>query len=115
MSMAVAWLLFPLLVVALCVGSGLLVERIAAIDLPGALLPSVGLATIVVIAVLMTFRGATAGFATAAVVIVAVAGYVTSVGRVRRLRLDLWAVAPAAAVYVVSAAPVVLSGHATFL
>jgi hypothetical protein len=115
MSMAVAWLLFPLLLVALCVGSGLLVERIAAIDLPGALLPSVGLATIVVIAVLTTFREDTAEFATAAVMIVAIAGYATSVDRVRRLRLDAWAVAAAAAVYVVSAAPVVLSGRPSFL
>ncbi|MDX6674266.1 MAG: hypothetical protein QOH11_1684, partial [Solirubrobacteraceae bacterium] len=49
MSMVVAWLLFPVILLAVCVGSGLLVERLGGFRLPGALVPSVGFATVVVL------------------------------------------------------------------
>jgi hypothetical protein len=113
--MAVAWLLFPLVLLAVALGCGLLVERAAGRRLPGALLPSLGLALVVVAAELCTDRRATAGLATAAVVVLASAGYVLGWRRLRGLRPDPWAVGVGVALFAVFAAPVVLSGHATFL
>jgi hypothetical protein len=113
--MIVAWAVFPLVLLAVCLGCGLLVERIAGWRLPGALLPSVGLALIVVVATLTTYKAATAPFTTATVVALALAGYVSSLPRVRALRLDPWALAAGLGVFAVLAAPVVLSGNASFL
>ena len=46
MTMIVCWLVFPLVLLALTAGCGLLVERIADVDLPGPLLPVIGLAVL---------------------------------------------------------------------
>ncbi len=113
--MIVAWLLFPLVLLAVCLGCGLLVERAAGWRLPGTLLASVGLALVIVAATLMTYKGATAKFTTALVVVLALAGYASSIGRVRELRPERFALAVGLGVYLVCAAPVVLSGNATFL
>jgi len=113
--MTVAWVLFPLVLLVLCLGCGLAVERVAGWRLPGALIASVGLALIIVTATLATYNASTARFATVAVVVLALAGYAGSTGRVRELRPDPWALALGLGVYAVLAAPVVLSGNATFL
>jgi hypothetical protein len=113
--MIVAWLLFPLVLLGVCLGCGLGVERLAGWRVPGALLPSVGLAVVIVVATLTTTRAPTAPFTTAVVVVLAVAGYATSWRRLRRLRPEPWALAVGLGVFVVCAAPVVLSGNATFL
>ena len=44
MDLTVAWLVFPLVLLALCLGCGLLVERLTGTPIPGALVPVVGLA-----------------------------------------------------------------------
>ena len=44
MSLLLAWIVFPLVLVALSLGCGLLVERAAGLTLPGALLLPLGLA-----------------------------------------------------------------------
>ncbi len=113
--MIVAWALFPLVLLAVCVGCGLTVERVAGWHLPGALIASIGLALVIATATLTTYEASTAPFTTALVVLLALAGYVTSIGRVRELRLEPWMLAVGLSVFVVLAAPVVLSGNATFL
>jgi len=115
MSMALAWVVFPLVLGAVCLGCGLLVERISGRPLPGALLPSVGLALVIVVAELATYGRATSGFATPLVVLLAIVGYALSWNRLRTWRPDAWVISAALAVFAVMAAPVVLSGHATFL
>ncbi len=114
-AMIVAWAVFPLVLVAVCLGCGLAVERLAGWRLPGALLVSVGLALVIVAATLMTYKDATAKFTTALIVVLAVAGYASSIGRVRKLRPERFALGVGLGVYAVCAAPVVLSGNATFL
>lgn len=115
MSMVVAWLLFPVILLALCVGSGLLVERLGGFRLPGALVPSVGFGTIVVLGTALTYRSATTSLATPVVVAAALAGYVVGWRRLREFALDRWAIAVGLGLFAVYAAPVVLSGQATFL
>jgi hypothetical protein len=97
----VAWVLFPLALLAVCLGCGLAVERVAGWELPGTILPSVGLALVIL--------------ATPLVVVLALAGYATSVTRLRGLRPDPWPLGVGVAVFAVCAAPMVLSGNATFL
>jgi hypothetical protein len=113
--MIVAWVLFPLVLLAVCVGCGLAVERVAGWRLPGALIASMGLALVIVTATLLTYEASTAPFTTAAVVALALVGYVSSTGRIRQLRLEPWTLAVGLSVFAVLAAPVVLSGNAAFL
>lgn len=113
--MIVAWLLFPLLMLAVCVGCGLLVEWLSGWTPPGTILISIGLAVVIVIATLFTSHEATTPFTTPVVVILALAGYVVSRRRALRLRPEPTALAAALGVFVVCAAPTVLSGSASFL
>ena len=118
--MVVAWLLFPLLLGVLCLGCGLLLEACTGRRIPGPLLPPAGFATLAVLAGILTARGEVAWLATPAAAIAAVAGLALAYGRydwtLARLRasLDGWAVAAVVGVFLVFAAPVVLSGHPTF-
>jgi hypothetical protein len=111
----VAWVLFPMVVLAVCLGCGLLVERLGGWILPGGLLPAVGLALVFVVATLTTSKPSTAPRTTLVIVVLAAAGYLSSLPRVRSLRPDPWAVAVVLGVFAVCAAPVVVSGNATFL
>ena len=111
--MFVSWLLFPLVFAALCLGCGLLLERCVGRRLPGLLLIPVGFVVLVTIAAIFTSRGETASLATPVVVLVALAGLALAYPW-RERRLDGWALAAALGVFVVFAAPVVLSGHPTF-
>jgi hypothetical protein len=113
-TLLVAWLAFPLVLSALCLGCGLLVERASGSRLPGALLVPVGLALIVALTQVATYRDATAELATPLVLAAAVGGVATSASRLRTARIDGWAAGAAVAVFAVFAAPVVLSGEATF-
>src|SRR5581483_9878390 len=89
MSLLIPWLLFPLVLAALALGCGLLVEHASGRPLPTGLLLPAGLA-------------------------LAAAGFALSLP-LRGRRPDGSAAAAAVAVYAVYAAPVVLSGRATFL
>jgi hypothetical protein len=111
-SLVVAWLIFPLVVSALAYGCGLLVNRIARTELSGALVAPLGLATIIVVAQLLTTFDATAELATPLVVALAVLGVVLSRGRPLP-RPSLPEAMAALAVFVVYAVPVVASGEAT--
>jgi hypothetical protein len=112
-DLLVAWVAVPAVLAALCLGCGLLVERLAGARLPGAALLPVGLCTIVVAGSFTTATGATAELTTPLVVVLAVAGLV--LGRpLAELRPDRWTVAATVAVFAIFAAPIVLSGSATF-
>lgn len=113
--MAVAWLLFPLMLLAVCLGCGLAVERAAGWQLAGPLLPSLGLSLVIVASALTTEHNATARLTTPLVVVLALVGYAVSWKRVRLLRPDYWALAVGLGVFAVCAAPMVLSGNASFL
>ena len=109
--MLLAWIVFPLVLALLSLGCGLLVERASGLRLPGPLLLPLGLALLIVEANLVTMRGATAQLAAPLAVALAIAGFGL---RTRRPRLDAWAIGAAVAVFAVYAAPIVLSGQATF-
>ncbi len=111
--MLVSWVAFPAVLGSLALGCGLLLERAAALRLPAALVLPCGLAVLSLIAQFATMDAATARFAVPCVVSAAVGGVaLTTRGRPRRF--DLWSVATPLAVFAAYAAPVVLSGHATF-
>ncbi len=112
MNLAIAWALFPLLFAAMCGGCGLAAERLSGTRIPGALVPLVGYAAIVVVAQVLTLWDSTASLATPAAVAGTLAGLALS--RAWWRRLEPWAIAVAAGVFAAYAAPIVLSGQATF-
>ena len=111
--MFVSWFLFPLVLTALCLGCGLLLEKLSGQRLPGPLIAPAGFAVVLVATWIFTSRGETATLATPAVVLLAIAGAALTYPWGDR-RLDRWALAAALGAYAVYAAPVVLSGNPTF-
>jgi len=111
-TLITAWLLYPLLVVVLSLGVGTVVERVAGVRVPGALVLPLGFAGVVVVASLATATARTAGLAAPAAVALAAAGLVLRGFRGMRPRMT--PAAAAVAVFAVYAAPVALSGTATF-
>src|SRR5215211_8009975 len=113
MTMLVAWIVFPLVLCVLALGCGFLMETVAGFELTTGLLLPVGLAVMIVVASLATMTAATATLATPAVVVCAVAGLgLTAPWRGRRP--NAWLLVAAVGVFAVYAAPIVLSGQATF-
>ncbi|HEY2334880.1 MAG TPA: hypothetical protein VGH58_07740 [Solirubrobacterales bacterium] len=113
MSMFLAWVVFPLVLLALCAGLGLLVDLLSARRLPGALVLPVGLAAMIVVGELTTAAAATAKLTVPVLLLLAVLGAGLSLPW-RFGRPDPWLVAAAFGVFCVFAAPVVLSGSPTF-
>jgi hypothetical protein len=111
--MIVSWLLFPVLLTALCLGCGLLLEVLLGRRLPGTLVAPAGFAVVVVVTALLTARGETAFLATPATVLLALAGAALTFPWAGR-RLDRWALLAALGIFAAYAAPVVLSGDPTF-
>jgi hypothetical protein len=107
-------LLFPAGLTVLALGSGLALERVAGVKLPGELLAPSGVALMIVVAGFATLTATTAALAVAAVVTVAAAGLAAAVTRGPPRRPAVLPLAVAAAVFCAYAAPVVLSGQATF-
>jgi len=113
MALLVAWLLFPLLLGVLALGCGLLLQNVSGDRLPPGLLLPGGLAVMIVAANLATISAATASFIVPLVVALAVVGL--GLAFPWRMRSgDPWAAASSIGVFTVYAAPVVLSGQATF-
>jgi len=110
-----AWLLFPVILIALALGCGLLFERCARITLPGALIMPVGAAVMIALGQLTTATDATAEITPWAVVALAVAGFATAPGRALGLRPDPWLLGAFLVVAFIYGAPVILSGEPTFL
>jgi hypothetical protein len=97
----------------LALGCGLLLERVIGVRIPGPLLIGTGLAVLICAGQFLTLSDATAELVAPVVVALAVAGF--GLGRRRwPSGPSWWAGAAALAVFAVYAAPVVLSGHATF-
>jgi hypothetical protein len=111
--MLVAWALFPVLLAALSLGCGLLLERASGMRLPRPLVVPAGLAVIIVAGSFTTMKDATAELTTPLVLSLAVAGYGLSFP-LRAKRLDFWCLGSAIAVFAIFAAPVVASGDPTF-
>src|SRR5438067_13317254 len=102
--MIVDWLAFPLVMLAVCLGCGLTVERIAGWQLWGGLVPAIGLVLVIVVASLTTNQAATAPLTTPLVVLLAIVGYASSRPRLVRWRPEPWALALALALFVTYAA-----------
>jgi hypothetical protein len=116
MSLLVPWLLFPLVLSVLSLGCGLLLERISDLRLPRALILPSGFAIMSLVAELATISAATAQLAVPAVIGVAVCGFGLALIN-RGLRVDRSVAVPALAAlgaFAAYAAPIVLSGRATF-
>jgi hypothetical protein len=109
----IPWFVFPLVLAALALGCGLLLEHASGSPLPGPLLLPAGLAAVMVAALFPPLFGSTASLATPLVVALAAAGYGLA-WPFRRLRIDGWAAGSGVATYCIFAAPVVLLGRATF-
>jgi hypothetical protein len=118
MTLVAAWLAVPVLLTVLCAGWGTLAVRVAGIRVPGPLLVPVGLAAMIVVAGLLTVADATAELATPVVLGLAVTGGLLAYGRDRSARGPWRAAGPPAVAalvaFVAYAAPVVMSGEATF-
>jgi hypothetical protein len=112
-ALLISWLVFPLVLGLMALGCGLALERASATRLPGVLLVPAGLAVIVVVGLFPIMSDATAEITTPALVLLAATGLVLSPPW-RRGPPDIWAAACAGAVFAAYAAPIVLSGEATF-
>ena len=113
MSLIAAWVLFPALLALVALGNAVVLERLSGVRLPGPLVLPAGLAFVVVVVQAVISRPGLAHLATAAVVALAVIGIALD-RPWRRWPLDRAAGAAAGTVFAVYAAPVVLSGKATF-
>jgi hypothetical protein len=110
----IAWLLFPLVLAALALGCGLLLQLAAGeTSLPNVLLLPAGVALMIVAALFPPVFESTAGLATPLVVALAAVGYGLS-WPFRRLRPDWWAIGAGAGTYLAFGAPVLLLWRRTF-
>ena len=105
-------MLVPVVLGALALGCGLLLELVAGTRLPWTLLLAAGFALVVVASQFLTLSGGTAVLAAPLVVALAAVGVV--LGTRRALAVDGWGAAAGLAAYLVYAAPTVFSGRATF-
>lgn len=113
MTLAVCWLVLPALLATFSLGCGLLLERAAGFRLPAPLLIPAGFALLIVAAQFATATDATAELALPLAIALAVAGLARP-GWWRDRDLEPWAGLAAVGTFAVFAAPVVLSGEATF-
>ena len=111
MSLIVSWVLLPLVLVAVGAGWGVLVERAAGVRV-GVLVVPLGLAAVIVVASLLIASNVTAPAAVPVAGIGATAGLVLAWRS--RLRIAKWPALAALGALLVYAAPVLLSGSATF-
>jgi hypothetical protein len=112
-TLIVCWLAFPLVLAIVCAGLGLLLERVCGIRLATSLLLPSGFALLIVVTTLATLGSATANLATPAIVVLALAGLAVG-ARGREWRVSRAGVAAVIGVFAVGAAPVLLTGQATF-
>jgi hypothetical protein len=111
----IAWLLFPLVLAALALGCGLLLQRAAgSAALPNGLLLPAGIAVIVVASLFPPLFESTAFLATPLVVALAAIGYGVA-WPFEKLRPDWWGLGAAAVTYVAFGAPVLAAWRETFL
>lgn len=114
MDLVVAWLLFPALLLTLAAGWGCAVSRICSTQPPGELVPPLGFAAIVVVSGLITLVPNAARFTTPVVVGGAAAGLADAWPWARPSRAAAWPAVAATLVFAAFAAPIVMSGSATY-
>ena len=112
LALLVAWVAFPLVLAGLSLGCGRLLEVASGARLPAGLVVPVGLTVVILAGEFTTLSGSTARLAGPLAVALAIAGFVLAPPW--RARADPWLVPAALGVFAVFAAPVVLSGGATF-
>jgi hypothetical protein len=112
MSMILSWVLFPLVLAAVGLGWGALVEWVAGERELGALTIPIGLAAAIVVAAIFTAFSFSAQAAAPVVAAGALAGLLRAF---RRTRIPTAAIVAAIGVLLVYGAPVILSGQDTFL
>jgi hypothetical protein len=115
---ALTALVYPAVLAVLCVGAGLLVDRLSGGFLPASLLVTVGTATLIAVSQLTTYASPLAPATPYALAAIAVGGFALAWGRVaglaRRWRAGWWQVAVPVAAYVLALAPVLFAGRPTF-
>jgi hypothetical protein len=109
-----AWLLYPLALAITCLGLSLLVERLSAWRVPGALLLPIGFVALLALARLITSSESTDRLALPVIGVLALLGLGLGRGRLRSLRPDPWLLVAVAGVFALLAAPIVLSGSPSF-
>jgi hypothetical protein len=110
----VSWIAFPLLLLLICLGCGLLVGAVSRVAIHPALLTPLGFAFLIVLGELTTVGDSTTQLSAPLAVAAALAGFLLRWPRPSSLRPLAWPAAAAAAVLLVHAAPIVLSGEPTF-
>jgi hypothetical protein len=114
MDFVASWIILPSLLVALSLGVGLLVGRLAGVALPGGLTVAVGFgATLLVLSVPYSLGFGTA-VATPMIFVIAAIGFWLGRESLATALPDRWAGLGALAAYGLYMAPVVLSGETTF-
>jgi hypothetical protein len=113
MSLFVAWVAFPAVLILLATGCGLLLRAASGGGLPAAIVPAAGVAVIMVVTGFLTMSGTTAEWSTPVVLGLAVAGFALT-SDWGMPDISPWEFFAAAGVFAAFAAPVVLSGEATF-
>ena len=112
MTVLIAWVVFPLVLGLLSLGCGLLAERAAGVVVPVPLVLPLGFAVVSLAGQFAILGSSTAQLATPLVVTLAAVGIGLSIPL--RRRLHGWWLVAAVGVFMVFAAPFVLSGGATF-
>ena len=114
MTLIVPWLLFPAVLGALALGAGLLVEEASGTRLRNGLRMPTGLALIIVAGLFTTATKSTAHLTVPLAIMLAVAGFLLATRRRERIRPSPARAILATATYAAYAAPVVMTGQATF-
>jgi hypothetical protein len=112
MTELAAWILFPLIALAICTGLGLLAARLARADVPPSLIPPLGFAGAIAVLGPLFTTGAGGIWGAGLLAILALAGWIA--GDAGRMRPDFGALT-GAATYALHIAPVAFTGAATFL
>ena len=111
-------ILYPCVLAALCLGAGLLVEKVSGAPLASTLLLSVGVAALIAVTQLTTLVSAIAPASPYVVLAVALAGVALAPARLaaifHRARAAPLLPATQVAVYAIAMAPVLLAGRASF-
>lgn len=111
--MLASWFVFPLLLLTLSMGCGLLVVHLTGREVPAPLIAPVGFTVVLLLGELASIDSATASLAPPLAVAAAVAGFVLDRSS-RRARFDPFALLAGLGVFLVYAAPVLASGEPTF-
>ena len=115
---ALTTLVYPCLLAGLCLGCGLLIDRLSGRVLPGALLAPVGGALLIAVSQLMTYDSSLAPATPTAMVALALLGYAVEAPRLRRALPAMRPGDPAlwlpVLVYGVALAPVLVAGRPSF-